>query len=312
MSMRDGDWLIGWGCATAAYPTNMSASTARISLGADGKAHVDIAAHDVGTGAYTVMQQIVARKLNLDPKDVTVAMGDSRLPPAVVAGGSMTTASAGSAVHKAAQQIAKRLGKTMPKKQDLAAAFKKLNTTRIEEYAEWAPPGSAPDAVAKLYKGGMGGGGEDAGKPKPLMSAFGAEFVEVRIHRLTHEIRVPRMTGAFAAGHIVNPRTARSQYLGGMIWGMAQGLLEETELDELRARYVNDNLADYMVAVNADVPTVDIILVPETDTQVNPLGVKGIGELANVGAAAAIANAVYHATGKRIRDLPIRMDKLLV
>jgi xanthine dehydrogenase YagR molybdenum-binding subunit len=119
------------------------------------------------------------------------------------------------------------------------------------------------------------------------------------------------MTGAFAAGRIVNPRTARSQYMGGMIWGMASALFEGTELDEMRARYINDNIADYLIATSADVPEVEVILVPETDTEVNPLGVKGIGELGNVGTAAAVANAIYHATGKRVRDLPITMDKLL-
>jgi xanthine dehydrogenase YagR molybdenum-binding subunit len=133
----------------------------------------------------------------------------------------------------------------------------------------------------------------------------------VRVHRLTREIRVPRMTGAFAAGRIVNPRTARSQYLGGMIWGVASALLEATERDALRGRYINDNIAEYLIAVNADVPKADIIMIPEIDHEVNPLGVKGIGEISNVGMNAAIANAVYHATGKRIRDLPITLDKLL-
>ncbi|RAK51584.1 xanthine dehydrogenase family protein molybdopterin-binding subunit [Phenylobacterium deserti] len=320
LSMSQGDWLIGWGCATATYPTNMMASTARIRLTADGKAVVEVAAHDMGQGAYTAMQQIAAKRLGLDPRQVTVRMGDSALPPGPVAGGSMTTASAGSAVHTAAGKIAARFGGAMPAPNDLDDAFRRLGVTQIEEYAEWWPPGQGPQAVRALYKGSMGGGGGEegeqqegnAGGGKPMMAAFGAEFVEVRIHRLTREIRVPRMTGAFAAGHIVNPRTARSQYLGGMIWGMASALLEATEVDAKRARYVNDNIAEYLVAVNADVPQVDVILVPEVDTKVNPLGVKGIGELANVGTAAAIANAVYHATGKRIRDLPITMDKLLV
>jgi xanthine dehydrogenase YagR molybdenum-binding subunit len=135
--------------------------------------------------------------------------------------------------------------------------------------------------------------------------------VEVRVHRLTREIRVPRMTGAFASGRIINPRTTRSQYLGGMIWGMESALMEASELDKKRGRYTNSNLADYLIAVNADIPHVDIIMVPETDTDVNPLGVKGVGELGNVGMPAAIANAVHHATGKRIRDLPITVDKLL-
>ena len=141
--------------------------------------------------------------------------------------------------------------------------------------------------------------------------AYGAEFVEVRVHAATREIRVPRMVGAFAAGHIMNPRTARSQYLGGMIWGVSSALHEETEIDRLRGRYVNRNLADYLVPVNADVEEVEVILVPEVDNEINPAGIKGIGELANVGTAAAVANAVYHATGMRIRDLPIRLEKLL-
>jgi xanthine dehydrogenase YagR molybdenum-binding subunit len=313
MSMRIDDWMVGYGCATATYPTNMMASTARIRLTSDGRAHVEVAAHDLGTGAYTVMQQVAAKRLGLDPRNVTVAMGDSRLPPGPIAGGSMTTASAGSAVHACAEKVAQRFGGTMPKPGDLDDAFARLGTNRIEEYAEWWPKGSGPEAVKALYTGTFsgGGGGEPKGPPPPLMHAFGAGFVEVRVHRLTREIRVPRMTGAFAGGHIVNPRTARSQYLGGMIWGLGQALHEATEIDEKRARYVNDNIAEYLVPVNADVPQVDIIMVPETDTQVNPLGVKGIGELANVGVAAAIANAVYHATGKRIRDLPITMDKLL-
>jgi xanthine dehydrogenase YagR molybdenum-binding subunit len=257
------------------------------------------------------MRQVAARKLGLEPDSVTVMLGDSNLPPACVAGGSQTTASAGSAVHAAAEKVAQRFGGHLPALADLPAAFKKLGVSRIEEYAEWTPKGGAPEAVAALYKGKMSGDDEkEIGPPKPLMSAFGAEFVEVRVHRLTREVRVSRMTGAFAAGRIVNPRTARSQFMGGMIWGMASALFEATELDEMRARYINDNLADYLVATNADVPAVNIILVPETDTEVNPLGVKGIGELGNVGTAAAVANAIYHATGKRVRDLPITMDKL--
>ena len=143
------------------------------------------------------------------------------------------------------------------------------------------------------------------------MYAVGAEFVEVRVHAHTREIRVPRMVGAFAAGRIMNPRTARSQYLGGMIWGVGSALHEATEIDPRRARYVNDNLSEYLIPENADVPQVDVILIPEEDAFVNPAGVKGIGELANVGTAAAVANAIYHATGRRIRQLPIRMEDLL-
>ena len=310
-TVQQGDWMIGYGCATACYPTLTMPSAARVIMASSGKVDLQIAAHDVGTGAYTVMQQIAARELGVDPAFITVRMGDTAYPPGPVSGGSMTTASAGSAVKLVCDKLKARFGGAMPRGDDLDAAMQRLGTSRVEEYAEWTPPGQGPEAMKALYNGKMGGGGEGGGEPKPPMFAFGAEFAEVRIHRLTREIRVPRMTGAFAGGHIVNPRTARSQYLGGMIWGLGQALLEQTEIDRLRARYVNDNIAEYLMAVNADVPEVDIILVPEVDEKVNPLGVKGIGELANVGTAAAIANAVYNATGKRIRDLPVTMDKLL-
>jgi xanthine dehydrogenase YagR molybdenum-binding subunit len=143
------------------------------------------------------------------------------------------------------------------------------------------------------------------------MYATGAEFVEVRVHALTKEIRVPRIVGAFAAGRLMNTRTARSQYMGAMIWGISSALHEATEIDPRVARYVNDNLADYLIPVNADIQQLDVILVPEEDNFVNPAGVKGIGELGNVGTAAAVANAVYHATGVRVRQLPIRLEKLL-
>jgi xanthine dehydrogenase YagR molybdenum-binding subunit len=141
--------------------------------------------------------------------------------------------------------------------------------------------------------------------------AFGAHLVEVRIHDRTREIRTPRVVSAFAAGTIVNPLTAYSQYMGGVIWGLSSALHEATEIDERTARYVNANLADYLIPVNADVDRLDVILVPEADAKVNPLGVKGIGEIGIVGMNAAVANAVFHATGKRVRDLPIRIEDLL-
>jgi len=143
------------------------------------------------------------------------------------------------------------------------------------------------------------------------MYAFGAEFVEVKINARTREIRVPRMVGAFAGGRIMNTRTARSQIMGGMIWGMSSALFEETQVDERNARYVNRELQDYLVPVNADAIDVEVILVPEIDNEVNPAGVKGLGELGNVGTNAAIANAIFHATGKRVRHIPIRMEDLL-
>jgi xanthine dehydrogenase YagR molybdenum-binding subunit len=320
-AMRDGDWMVGWGCASAVYPTHIGACAARVRLTASGHAQVAIAAHELGTGAYTVIGQIAAERLGIPLSKIEVALGDSELPPAPVAGGSNTTASACNAVAKACVAVTRKLygttsetvGSRTPHPTEarpkLEEAFKQLGAGAIEEYAEFLPPGAGPDTMKKLYAGTpyLGGGS----KGEKLMYALGAEFVEVRVHSLTREIRVPRIVGAFAAGHIMNPRTARSQYMGAMIWGISSALHEATEIDTRVARYVNDNLADYLVPVNADIQDVEVILVPEVDRFVNPVGIKGIGELGNSGTAAAVANAVYHATGIRVRQLPIRLEKLL-
>lgn len=335
-AMRDDDWLVGWGCATAAYPTHMSPATVRIVLAAEGRARVEIAAHDLGTGTYTIVAQQAAERLGLDLAAVTVLLGDTDLPPGPNAGGSNTTASVCSVVIKACDAIRAKLFRAaaginrgplagQPAAQldlkdgrivgpDSAAetlerAFGQLGTGAIEEYAEWAPPATGAEGIKALYEGTTKYSGGTEGDR--LLYAFGAEFVEVRVHARTGEIRVPRMVGAFAGGRVMNPRTARSQLMGGMIWGLSSALHEATEIDARAARYVNDNIAEYLIPVNADIGAVEIILVPETDSEVNPAGAKGLGELGNVGTAAAIANAVYHATGKRIRKLPIRIEDVL-
>jgi xanthine dehydrogenase YagR molybdenum-binding subunit len=295
-SMRNGDWLVGWGTAATMYPSNIAACAARVTLYPDKTARVQVATHEIGQGIYTVCALIVSGKLGLDPGKVTVEIGDSALPPAPVAGGSNSTASVSNAIAKACD--------------DLLEKRTKGAQGAIEAYVENIPEGAPPQAHEMMQKGQpafVRGEGR-----KNIRCAFGAQFVEVRVHRLTGEIRVPRAVGAFAAGHIVNPTTARSQLMGGMIWGISAALHEETEIDRRDARYVNKDLADYLMPVNADIQDIEVILVPEDDTLVNPLGIKGIGELGNVGMNAAVANAVFHATGIRVREIPIRLEKLLI
>ena len=334
-SVRDGDWLIGYGCATACYPSNVGPAACRIALTADAKAVVGIAGHEIGTGAYTTVAVVAARALGLPTAAVTVHMGDSDLPPIMIAGGSNNAASASLVVAKACEQLRDRIAQAAvndPRSafhgsdpaslqlressltgaghdENLQVAIERAGH-RLEAYAENVPEGLPPSAIADMTKGQpkMLGG---SSRKDVTAYAFGAHFVELRVHSRTREVRVRRTVSAFAAGTIINAMTAHSQFMGGTIWGLSSALHEETEIDAKSARYVNDNLADYLIPVNADVPTIEIIMVPEVDDRVNVLGIKGIGEIGIVGMNAAVANAVYNATGKRIRSLPIRAEKLL-
>jgi len=334
-SARDGDWLVGSGCASACYPSNLGPAAARVALTADGKVLVQIAGHEIGTGAYTTVAIVAARALGRKPDDVTVQMGDSNLPPLMIAGGSNNAASSSLVVAKACEQIRDRIAqaaiaaqgsvfhgvdpgslllddgnlKSADHAEPLATAVARAGR-RIEVYVENVPDGLAPSAVADMEKGkaSMLSG---AGRKDVTAYAFGAHFVEVGVHHLTREVRVRRVVSAFAAGTIINSMAAHSQFMGGTIWGLSAALHEATEIDEKAARYVNDNLADYLVPVNADVPDIEIIMVPEEDERVNALGIKGIGEIGIVGMNAAVANAVFNATGVRVRALPIRPEKLL-
>jgi xanthine dehydrogenase YagR molybdenum-binding subunit len=335
-AMREGDWLVGYGCATSCYPSNIGPAAARLSLAPDGKAKVALAAHEIGTGAYTTVALAAARGLGLKVEDVSVSLGDSDLPPVPVAGGSNNAASTVHVVLKACEAVRQRIAAAASadragafagvdpaqlrleggalvwsgKGEPLGKALGRVAAGALEVHAENAPEGLPADAMAKLYQGKpallRGSGRTDV-----TSYAFGAHFVEVRVHALTRETRTPRVVSAFAAGTIVNPLTAYSQFMGGAIWGVSSALHEATEVDPLSARYVNDNLADYLIAVNADVPEVRVLMVEEEDDRVNPAGVKGIGEIGIVGMNAAVANAVFNATGKRIRDLPIRAEALL-
>jgi xanthine dehydrogenase YagR molybdenum-binding subunit len=308
-----------------------------VTLSLDGRARVQIAAHDIGTGAYTVVAITAADRLGLKMEQVVVEMGGSELPAAGLAAGSSHTAGISHAVAKACEGIRARLAEAavlsnegplagldaasltlsggalhgpQGQAENLEKVLSRATSGVLEVYAENIPQGVPPDAMGKIYQGQMamsrGHSRQDA-----TTYAFGAQFVEVRVHALTREVRVPRAVGAFASGTIVNPLTAHSQYMGGMIWGIGAALHEVTEIDPRAARYVNDNIAEYLIPVNADICSVEVIMVPEQDSQVNPLGIKGIGEIGIVGMNAAISNAVWHATGRRIRNLPIRIEDLL-
>lgn len=278
---REGRWLVGTGVASSIYPARAVASKAEASVGPDGRYEVRIAAADIGTGARTAIGLVAADALGVEPARVDVRIGVSGLPPAMIAGGSMGMASWAWAVELACRdlraQVEARGGEVPP--------------------AGLTASGRTKEAIAAL--------------PDVPRFTFGAQFAEARVDADTGEVRVPRLLGVFAAGRIVNPVTTRSQLVGGMTMGLSMALHEESTLDPAFGDFRQRDLASYHVAAHADVVDVEAVCLDEHDDTLGPLGVKGVGEVGIVGTAAAIANAVYHATGIRVRDLPLRLDKLL-
>ncbi|MGD9811566.1 MAG: xanthine dehydrogenase family protein molybdopterin-binding subunit, partial [Sphingobium sp.] len=306
-SHRDGDWLVGWGCSTACYPANRGGSAARVSLDSSGKAKAQVAFHEIGNGAYTVVAQTAAAALGIPIRDVSVELGDTLLPVGNIAAGSNGTATTCNAVSNACAEILQKLNRG--ERESLRDAVDRVGGL-VEATGNFVDPNLAPGALARLQRGipAIASGVSAKGH---IMFSFGAQFIEVRVHRLTGEVRVPRVAGVFAAGRIINRRTAHSQLTGGLIWGIGSALLEQTIVDPHSARYLNDNFADYLVAVNADIGDMQVEMIEEQDPFVNPMGIKGVGELGCSGTNAAVANAVFHATGKRIRDLPVRAHLLI-
>ena len=321
-SMRDGDELMGWGMATATYPTNRRPADAVARLQSDGRGGVTgtvaTASQDIGTGTYTILTQIAADALGLPVDRVRAEIGDSRYPPAPVSGGSMTAASAGSAVLEASRAARDELIRvaTADARSPLSGARAEDVRTAAGRLFLAADPGKGESYGAVLARHGAPVEGRSSSKPSEeakqyAMHAFGAVFVEARVDPDLGRIRIPRIVAAYAAGRMLNRKTARSQLIGGVVWGLGMAMVEETLIDPRSGRIMNADLAEYHVPVNADVGEVDIIMVDEDDQHVNPVGAKGIGEIGITGAAAAIANAVFHASGVRIRDLPITLDKVL-
>jgi xanthine dehydrogenase YagR molybdenum-binding subunit len=318
-SMRDGRHLIGQGMAGAIFTHWRWPAKARVTLKRDGSALVETGTHDLGTGTYTVMQQVAADTLGLAPDKVTVRLGDTRLPASHASIGSATMANAGASVMLAAKAARDRAielsvtGRNAPfagaVRDDVVAidgtlvlASKNLNITYVELLAR--------NGLVTLVGDGNYDPVEEANGPKAVFS-FSAVFAEVRVDPDLGLVRLSRFVGAYDAGRIINPKTARSQAIGGIIWGVGQALLEQSETDPVTGRFLHRNYSGYLVPTNADIPRLETLFVGEFDEEASPLGAKGLGELTAVAVAPAIANAVYHATGTRVRDLPITVEKLL-
>ncbi len=316
-SMRDGTELVGWGIATGVWEALQVPITVRIVLTANGHAEVSCATSDIGTGTYTIMAQVAADMLGLPLDSVTIRLGDSTLPQSPVEGGSWIAASVSNGIVTTADAVREellRLAKQVPNSPladatggDVALLDGKLvskrDASRAVSIAEAMRHGSV-DRIEQEKSTTFDHGGAHA------HNAHSAVFAEVKVDEQLDVIRVTRVVSAVAAGRILNTKTASSQIMGGVVWGIGMALYEETLIDHKLGRIMNANFAEYHVPVNADVHDIDVIFVDEPDDIINPLGIKGLGEIGIVGVAAAIANAVYHATGKRVRDLPITLDKL--
>jgi xanthine dehydrogenase YagR molybdenum-binding subunit len=291
-SMRDGRWLVGWGMASATYPARTQAAGTTARLLADGIVELRAGTQEIGCGTYTVMSQIAADALGIPVARIRFELGDTAMPETPASVGSLTAASTGTAVHEAAMAL----------------------KSKLESIAPGGLASNSPaDLVAK-----NGGPVEVTTSSRPgeeqqrySMHSFGAVFTEVRIDADLGILRIPRVVTAHGVGRVLNEKTARSQIQGGVVWGIGMALHEETLVDRRTGRYTNADLAEYHVPVNADVGTIDVHFIDEKDPHVNPIGVKGAGEIGITGVAASIANAVYHATGKRVRDLPIKLERRL-
>ena len=300
---RRGDWLYGIGVASAARSNQLIKSAAKVSIDGQGKAHVETDMTDIGTGTYTILGQITAEILGLPLEDVIVHLGDTDAPPGAGSGGSWGAASSGSSVYLACEALRGQIAKAM----GVDEGAMTLKDGRVI-----ADNRSVP--LAELVGEGMEATGEiSPGKQEKTFNqaSYGAHFAEVAVNVVTGEVRVKRMLGVFAAGRILNEKTARSQCLGGMTFGIGCALTEELVHDPRNGKIVNRDLGEYHLPVNADVPQLEVEFLYERDIEANPLHAKGLGEVGICGAAGAIGNAIYNATGVRVRDFPLTLDKLL-
>jgi xanthine dehydrogenase YagR molybdenum-binding subunit len=316
-SMRDGNSLIGWGMATATYPANRMVANASATMLPDGTVRVRSGSQDIGTGTYTVMTQVAAEALGMPVERIRFELGDTTFPEAPVSGGSMTAASVSPAVQAACHALRGRIiaiGVADPQ-----STFQGADATTVSIDDGWLHAGGRERETVGAVIGRHGKPVEANAQAKPgdeklqyALHSFGAVFVEVAVDRDVGQIRVPRIVATYDVGRLLNAKTARSQLQGGLVWGVSLALMEHTVLDLRTGRFVNANLAEYHVPVNADIQELAVNFVGRPDTRFNPPGARGIGEIGITGVGGAICNAVYHATGRRVRDLPITLDALPV
>jgi xanthine dehydrogenase YagR molybdenum-binding subunit len=316
-AMRDGGELVGWGMATGVWEALQVEITVRVVLTANGHAEIACATSDIGTGTYTIMAQVAADMLGLPLDNLSIKLGDSTLPQSPVEGGSWIAASVSNAIVTTCDAVRDellRLARAMPDSpladatpDDVALVDGKIVSKQDASHAVSIADAMRHGAVDRIEQEKSTGPDEDRSYARNTHSAI---FAEVKIDEQLGVVRVTRVVNAVAAGRILNTKTARSQIMGGVVWGIGMALHEETLIDHDLGRIANADLAGYHVPANADIYDIEVIFVDEPDDIINPLGIKGLGEIGIVGVAAAIANAVYHATGKRVRDLPITLDKL--
>lgn len=337
-SMRDGETRLGWGMATVTYPVYASPATARARIFEDGRAEIEAGSHDIGTGTYTILTQIASDGFGVAPNCVKVLLGDTNYPKNAYSGGSRTASSVGDVVMAASLAARQELALLATGDEqsplhglnphDLTARGGRLfmqddpsrgetfqdilaraGRNHIEVYREVLPIGGKREQLGGMMDAQNASVGADAAGY--ARHSFGAVFVEVRLDPDFMTPRVSRVVGAFDFGRVLNRKTAESQLSGGIIWGIGMALHEQTDVDPATGLILNDDLAEYLVPINADVGEIEVLMLDVPDTRASALGARGVGELGIVGTAAAVANAVYHATGKRVRDLPITIDKLL-
>ncbi|AZO64134.1 MULTISPECIES: xanthine dehydrogenase family protein molybdopterin-binding subunit [unclassified Mesorhizobium] len=316
---REGRKLIGYGMAAAIRPNYIGAATARVAIDRDGRVTVRLDMTDIGTGSYTILTQIAAESLGLPISSIKVELGDSRFPRTAGSGGSWGAASAGSALHNACNALKERILEAAQASE--ASPLRGANATEASfadsEVRVGQRSASLADLIGRIApdgfeaEGSVAAGAATGSYKAYSQHSYGAHFAEVAVDCDTGEIRMRRMLAVMGAGRILNAKTARSQIIGGMTWGIGAALMEQTVLDPRYGHFVNHDLAEYHVPINGDVPEMEVVFLEEHDDKANPLGAKGLGELGVCGAGAAVANAIYNAAGVRVREFPITLDKVL-